>query len=131
MNEIQEKCLQALKSGEYKQQAGSLGNVNKGYCCLGVFGLIAGTCEEAENGDIYEKEDDGSFENLIRSYKQLGLRDENGTISKPSEEQLKIMFVGGEKRGSLVELNDRNVPFSEIARLIRLNPKAVFTDIED
>lgn len=103
---------EALDSGEYSQGSGVLcviGNSIKSYCCLGVLSKVQGRLTEdmdGENGNnAYLSVDnpnypflryDGVFPNGI----EVNFHDR--------------MFVK-----SLAELNDNNLPFSEISKVIK------------
>jgi hypothetical protein len=49
--EFAERWVKALRSGEYKQGTGTLGNAKDGYCCIGVACRIAGAPDEALVGE--------------------------------------------------------------------------------
>jgi hypothetical protein len=119
----QEKWLQALESGDYKQGMGNL-HVVLGYgelfCCLGVACVVSGI-----KGDPLGEGRTGaySYDGCI-SYapssvvKALGLHDEYGAIMPASA-------VAG---SYLAGMNDEGKSFAEIAAFIRANPSRVFVE---
>jgi hypothetical protein len=44
------KWIAALRSGEFKQQQGKMGNLNEGFCCLGLYCYV----NNIRNSDEYE-----------------------------------------------------------------------------
>jgi hypothetical protein len=109
----QQKWVDALRSGGYKQTDGCLINYdehgNASYCCLGVAdNLFKLTPDSNEN--LY-----GSNYNEI-----LGLRTENGGFSH-------LIPVDEYGYTELTQMNDDGVPFSKIADFIEANVEAIFT----
>lgn len=99
--------LKALRSGEFKQGFGKLGNSKVGYCCLGVACVVA-----RENGVISRFNGQGGF--LPEKVKDwLGLRNSGGEYGN----------------NSLVHLNDsKNKTFDEIADVIEKRPEGLFVE---
>lgn len=115
--EIKEKWLCALRSGEYKQTKGILKNDNS-FCCLGVL------------SDIYSKETGTEWKpRRTRVPGEFEILDDNGVLPLP------IMLWAGlnnlnpevvapshisESRlpTNLASLNDRGVGFNDIADII-------------
>lgn len=50
-----EKWIAALRSGEYGQGKGTLGNAVDGYCCLGVAGRVIGCTDDMLKGAVFEE----------------------------------------------------------------------------
>ena len=115
LSELQEKWLQALESGEYKQGFRKLRNSNGEFCCLGVACEVAGLKSE---GDSYYYGSD--FNDTIlpgNFYKELGLKSEGGQLGESSE--------------YLFTLNDeRRMSFAEIAAFVRNNTELVFEEVK-
>lgn len=119
---MQTAWVQALESGKYQQGEGRLCKDDK-YCCLGVACEVFGLKHYMEGGQKRYQSEAGS----VTSYPptelciRLGLRNYVGGLGRS------IPATDG-YHGSLVSLNDAaQAPFSEIARLIRLDPANVFT----
>lgn len=92
--ELKAKWVAALRSGEYQQATGAL-KVLDGYCCLGVFCVVAGLPISANGVGV----EDGTY---------------NGTY-KP--------LVDAIGKGALTRLwgkNDDRVPFPKIADWIEI-----------
>lgn len=125
MNDNAKKWVEALESGEFEQGTGYLCKNNK-YCCLGV------ACElySRENGEMSKSlQFDGSVAYGINDYHSrytlispvrdwLGLRDGNSTYGKENNV--------GEREHSLMGLNDKGTPFTEIAAVIKSEPEGLF-----
>jgi len=115
LTDIQEKWLQALESGEYKQCRMELHDDNGGHCCLGVASLVLGN-EERVGSTLNDDE-----------VKELGLRSDCGAISEGSWQ---VTDDGIEEKGggfqSLTGLNDSGATFEQIAAFIREDPSRVF-----
>ena len=112
----QERWLQALESGEYKQARGSLRKGNA-FCCLGVACDVSGmgkwkACDVSIR-HTFHTGTESVLSNLPLNVRiQLNLRSE---VGKYSDEQ------------SLVQLNDSDhMALEEIAAFIRANPERVF-----
>lgn len=110
--EIKQQWVEALRSGDYKQGAYALRNINDGFCCLGVL------C------DIYHKEtgkggwgkphnDEYKFKDgdVGESYMHLpsGVM-QWAEISSSSPKVSSGKFIS--------DLNDEGIPFEQIAKLI-------------
>ena len=115
--ELQEKWLQALESGKYKQTQGELCEGGK-YCCLGV-------ATHVFNPDHQALKDNGWFrDGIVTRFRTappdvreaLKLRDEHGDFVHTFD-----TFDG------LVDMNDSGeFTFKDIAEFIRKNPENVF-----
>lgn len=126
-NEFQEKWLQALESGEYRQGKYNLAIRAKEsveYCCLGV------ACEIANKYPDFPKVEPSISETRIkfagephllpgRLLMPLGLRSTAGQFIKTAVYQ-------GNQYVSLTDMNDRGLTHKEIAVYIRKNPDNVF-----
>lgn len=121
----QEKWLQALESGEYKQGKKKL-RVEDRFCCLGVACEISGMVERVitykpskgifQGAQIYSY--DGNAAGLPDSVTEwLGLYD---SLGYPKPEYRSLM--------SLYEINDNGAPFSTIVETIRANSEAYFME---
>lgn len=104
--------VEALDSGEYAQGSGVLcmiGNSIKSYCCLGVLSKVQGRLTEdmdGENGNnVYLSEDNPNYP-FLRYYGVFP----NG---------IEVIFHDRMIIKNLVELNDNNLPFSEISKVIK------------
>lgn len=130
---VQQAWLAALRSGEFKQGKGQLGNeYRKEYCCLGVackVGIIPFFIKDSRirirsfTGINYES-CDLSFSN----YRLLGLHNSEGVFSfidKNQEERFREHVTVGFK--ALTNLNDRGWTFSQIADLIEAWPSVIFS----
>jgi hypothetical protein len=106
---MQQKFVDALRSGEYTQGRLQLYNKNSdSYCCLGVANVV---CDLKESSDIF----------LDNTYEQLGLRNRYGSLHKD-------IYVNTLKYVSLLEMNDTGqMSFKDIANFIEGNPELVFT----
>ena len=120
----QEKWLQALESGKYKQGKNSLCIAGK-YCCLGV------ACDVFET-PVYERyyddEDDEAGGVII--YGTEGYHT-GGVAPLDVQDKLKLYTSAGNpsKGGvALVGLNDEGRTFKEIAALIRKDPSNYFKE---
>jgi len=116
----QEKWLQALESGEYRQGQNRLVEFDESgmkCCCLGVGALQFCESHRRDCDRLIFGEDEGEFSTgtappaVIRA---LALRGPCGD------------FDGG--CNSLVGMNDKGVTFANIAAFCRANPEAVFTE---
>ena len=108
--QIKEKWLNALRSGEYSQSRGCL-RTTEGFCCLGVL------C------DLYSKETGTEWEEFkkdeaLSSYSSF--LEEIGTLPKEVMEWsgLKNPNPYFENMGSLAVLNDSGTEFPKIADVI-------------
>jgi hypothetical protein len=126
--DLQEKWLQALESGEWKQADGVLFD-GEGYCCLGVACRLVDDKHPALalEGDGYSvgwSEDGASNQQTAPPDVQSGL-----LLKTPNGD-----FVGRRfwLRGhpSLTDANDNGASFPEIAAHIRKYAWAVFTNFD-
>ena len=107
MTPQQTKWIEALESGSYPQGNGNLKKDGK-YCCLGV------ACE------IF-KDDLGIKEDVIES---LSVFDNESCALPPQKVVTHLNLLsqygdGKNKQPSLVNLNDHDTSFKEIAQLLR------------
>jgi len=109
----QEKWLQALESGEWKQCRRKLDDGNGGHCCLGVALKVVPGIER--DSDAPETLDSSTARDVLH------LLDGAGEIQ-------------GERWGGniayLTTANDEGKTFAEIAAFIRANPPQVFTNFD-
>ncbi len=112
-NEVKQKWLTALRSGEYKQCKGALCRTdfegNLGYCCLGVL------------TDIYIKETNKTWIKAMDSI--LGIKDINDRLeaawlNEDVQEWSGLLASPTVDGVKLALLNDNLHPFTEIADLI-------------
>lgn len=96
--ELKAKWVEALRSGKYEQATGWLREGNR-YCCLGVLCDISGQGE-------WEP-----INNPTQGYKYLGY------VAVMPEEIAQF----GEQETTLVLMNDRGKPFTDIADWIEQN----------
>lgn len=98
--EIKQRWVAALRSGDYKQGCGELYNPNEDtYCCLGVLCVVNGIQKDEIQFEEYPAPD---------VVADLGLPDTYGTLPDSH----------GVYWESLVDANDADVSFSEIADII-------------
>lgn len=116
----QEKWLQALESGEYRQyRGGGIGEFRHGEecnCCLGVYGRISDQERRvcADHSVDYGGEGGYASDETIRG---LALHNHMGQL------------INTDFATSLAEANDsRGKTFAEIAAFCRANPEAVFVE---
>ena len=178
---VQEKWLQALESGEYRQGLGSLCDESEGgmtFCCLGVFCETAGwergrfsdlegtiahkyaipgtTRKYVMHGTIYEGEGPAVIVSSLSNgaSDRLGLHTEHGTalhsdgpdeggVVRCTEETMKrisgkvpdfgritdqyVAYFHEKDSIRLTTLNDKDIPFSQIAALVRAEPEWFFS----
>ena len=117
--ELQEKWLQALESGEYKQTQDNL-CVDGKYCCLGV-------ATHVFNPDHQALKDNGWYRNKNQ-------RQAIATAPNDVTEALKLNSNEGilsdeHECCSLADMNDSyEFTLKDIAKFIRENPELVFKD---
>jgi hypothetical protein len=103
---LQTKWLEALESGEYKQQRAGWLQTEDGFCCLGVANVVCNL------GEV-------SYTDLTETYDKMGLINYYGDIKDGG-------LLG---KHSLAGVNDgTSLSFKEIAQYIRENPKKVFLE---
>jgi len=102
------KWVKALRSGEYKQSREVLYNsLEKGYCCLGVAGVVCGLSNYSIGGDKGQFNTFSFTDNTLKKYKNQGL---------PS------LLIDTRVTTKLIELNDEEeYTFDEIADFIEKN----------
>lgn len=124
-NKWQEKWLKALESGEYAQSKGALCNGN-GFCCLGVACEILGIAAVLDNAQRTLWNYAGHTGTApLKVVKAMALRNPSG-IAKHS-----IHFSKKVTADYLASANDSGATFKQIARAIRKNPSAFFTNFTD
>lgn len=138
LTDNQQKWIDALRSGDYKQGKGTLKSRNKEgevcYCCLGV----AQELFEPESNRIQLQNPYGSTSGIMLSrlstpsYKiqaLLNLKDTVGQVdhSKPIDRRFPFYTLAEANDG----INDIPRTFKEIADFIENNPEAVFTEGAD
>lgn len=104
--EIKNKWIAALKSGEYKQGKGRLRNLDNTFCCLGVL------CDlhSKETGNQFtESEGESYFHYMYHS----------SFLPEPVVKWANLITSDPHVKGtSIAELNDYNKSFNELADLI-------------
>lgn len=109
--EIKDKWIAALRSGEYIQGKEALRRKDNTFCCIGVL------C------DIYQKEKGGEWED-IGDYKYYGFKDAVGNERSGVMTKDVISWTGGTLNKMLaletrlIGLNDGGSTFKEIAKEI-------------
>lgn len=105
--QIKEKWLNALRSGEYQQTRGFL-RTSEGFCCLGVL------C------DLYAKETGTEWGEYQGKFKNSSFLGEIATLPPKVIKWSGIVQANPyfENVGSLVSLNDEGKEFPEIADVI-------------
>lgn len=130
LTETQEKWLQALESGEFRQTTGVLvknDNDVLSYCCLGVGAEICGILKKADcSAFIYNQDKTDTvieIKNELHygSYQLLGLTNEDGSLKEDA-------IISNKPYASLVAMNDGGLTFAQIAAYIRANPDNVFVE---
>jgi hypothetical protein len=118
LNELEEKWMAALESGEYRQNhAGKLFD-GLGYCCLGVLCAVSGFTPE-EQADGFYTVAGGHHALRADIAKRFKLRSGLGDFDE--EESIGHTLTRG-----LAFANDKGATFLEIAAFIRANPEKVF-----
>lgn len=121
LTEAQEKWLQALESGQYKQGKDVLRDDEDCFCCLGVACdlFIPETVDQGGYGYWYGEgadcEDSVAPKSVVE---KLHLLSQNGKIAGRDEY---------EPNSCLAQLNDNGQTFKQIAAFIRENPEKIFT----
>lgn len=120
----QEKWLQALESGEFKQGFGTLARVDDGVeynCCLGVYGRVS--CQRrtpSASSPIHFAYGGNASLASDETIAALAIRGRCGDI---------VDGDGKQTGNSLAGMNDLDrKSFAEIAAFCRANPEAVFTE---
>lgn len=119
-DDIKQKWIEALRSGEYDQGAGQLRTENNEYCCLGVLCDLASKAgiakwEEHPTGGWVAVSSDGSRRSLnylpsfVMEWAELEADNPNILYYDHPEDVT---------RRSLAGANDGGVPFSRIAKII-------------
>lgn len=112
----QVKWLEALESGDYQQERGTLRSGN-GYCCLGVA------------AELFKTED--VVVECHGTKRKYHIYDgESACAPKYAQDALKLFDnVGQPTVGTwLTELNDNGSTFEQIAALVRLHPHHYFKE---
>ncbi len=106
----QQKWVDALESGDYKQIEGRLAN-NAGFCCLGVACEIFGAKKTIS--DFFDKQvmyDNSDYVLPERIMEELNMKNNTGDYGYDS----------------LATLNDNGSSFIAIATVIKNNPHLIF-----
>lgn len=120
LTEVQQRWVDALRSGKYRQHNGELFRESDGYCCLGV-GTQQYLDEHGLDWDDVDAEIDarsfhGEDKHLVEDVRKwLGLRTDNGAY----------LHYGHQ---SLADKNDNGATFAEIADIIESEPKGLFVN---
>lgn len=116
LNAIQQKWVDALRSGEYKQGAGRLRySDDNSFCCLGVLCELAAQAGVIGPYDPLEGRYDGASATLPPSVMGwAGLEDNRGR------------YVGQDNSKELSQENDGGKTFAEIADIIASEPEKLF-----
>ena len=117
--EVKQRWVEALRSGEYEQGQGKLGrhwegNEKAQYCCLGVL------CEIADEATTWVDHDEGGYKYMVT---------EKGSMAYPSYSLTARVDLPGRFGefprevedligNTLADLNDAGFTFSQIADLI-------------
>ncbi len=134
MNDNAKMWVSALRSGDYVQTSGSL-KENDSFCCMGV------AC------DLYSKSVGNSRWNLDSSgtdwFEVLGEGDPNERGSDVFLPEVVMMWLGiedncgkffdegvGAGTDSLVDMNDNDSTFEDIAKIIEEEPRGLFIGTE-
>jgi len=127
MNNNAKKWLRALRSGEYKQEAGGLHSIDQEgtstFCCLGVacdlYLLEVGdlTKRRLPRGQVAYGEEYSYLPQQVAEW--LGLWSYDGTFLDPEN------ILLPEER-SLADLNDNGTSFTDIAAVIEHRESALF-----
>ena len=111
--EIAEKWAEALESGQYTQHTGALANPDYSkHCCLGVL------CELAILDGVSITQEKGQF-GTEKSYLPVAVREWSGMQTGNASIKQGTYTGALEGYSSLVEPNDENVSFKNIAQGIR------------
>lgn len=147
MREVIKDWLEKLESGKYKQCEGQLCDKEKNaYCCLGIAYRALGA-KLTKAGDFKFRKDEATFSLGSAAQDALHIPSAEGVFDwddlkkkKPKLcEKLLTDYgvlptygivlhdgVAATKTCSLVRLNDKDVPFKLIARVIRARPRGLF-----
>ena len=138
---IQTRWLELLESGRFGQMETKLGNVHANkYCCLGLALMAINNCGPeglyTVGGEevIDQKEQFSHMLGMSDSF--IGLEGGEGrfhekdltTAQRQILDEYNVTFPKDSQILYLSRLNDRGVPFDEIAAFIRYNPDAIFTE---
>lgn len=129
LTENQEKWVQALESGQYKQGVFQL-RTGHSFCCLGVACDISGVSKWYKEYcyDGYDKvlpESVRDWLGLLSIDPKITLNEDEGLEFRPSDKCEPTKFM------TLSALNDRGVSFERIAKLIRSHEKELFRNGEE
>lgn len=119
LTENQEKWLNALESGAFRQATSALQDGDC-FCCLGVACIVAegqGVPVQRKNGVLFGND----LNDQPHVFNWLGLRGMNGSSSEYTDEI----------SDSLAGMNDHGKTFGELAALIRKYPEYFFKGPED
>lgn len=120
--------IEALESGRYRQTDGKLRR-DTGFCCLGVL------CDLYDES-LWRGDDTGNY--LFCNMSEIpsgevtiwaGLRQADGTpCLSGEEEEEKDRDAGPLGIDSLIDMNDKGVSFTDIAKILRQHPDLYFEE---
>ena len=137
MNENARDWVKALRSGEYEQGLGSLKFDNK-YCCLGV------ACDlflKSEGRASWEEHEHASWFRILDNQRGDGV-DDSSDVFLPTEVKEWLGLSNHEGKftwretiekedyhgnDSLIDLNDNDSSFEDIATIIEQEPEGLFS----
>lgn len=127
--EIADKWADKLESGEYKQGTGCLRECDN-YCCLGVLSDIVKkelNTEWIKSTSVYHPDRysiKGERDFLPEEVKEYcEMKSCNPTVVVSDKDDM--YYFTDEGYGLLSELNDKHIPFTKIAQLIRENYETI------
>lgn len=123
LNKVATAWLRALRSGDFKQTAGTLAEINKetgeivGLCCMGVLCELAVKAKVISSPrvgttDLYYDGENAILPDSVREW--VGLKDPTGSFGK------------GVDQNNLTNSNDSGKSFKQIARIIEQKAKELF-----
>lgn len=130
-SEARKLWAEALESGEY-EQANSVLQTERGFCCLGVACVVAeGWGIEVHRHRETDKLVGGDLDEQPAVQQWLGLKSEDGNFvclnSAMAENMSLSPYDDQYPTTTLVHLNDDgNATFAELAAIIRAEPKGLF-----
>ncbi len=118
--EIKQKWVEALRSGEYKQGKGTLRTNNNLFCCLGVLCDILSPDKWVNNIHVHSMYGiTGVLSQEILDITGISWNNPYINLEKVSNrEKLKKYVFPLPNEITLSSLNDKGVPFEEIATII-------------
>ena len=117
---FQQKWVDALRSGKYKQGKNALRTENDEFCCLGVLEDVMGTpCVKGGIGLVQ------TIRGNKYAYHHSKTDFSIGVLTRKTYEDLKITNRGQTK---LIDMNDSGASFDEIADFIENNYDFMFVE---